>query len=130
MKSVNNVVEIVSVYKIYDRRFRRALRFLSLLFSNKHNSCGVYKTSYNPNLFHALENVSFVIPPKHSLGIVGSNGAGKSTLLQIIAGTLKPTSGSVKVNGRVASLLELGSGFAPNFTGRENIILNGSILGL
>jgi lipopolysaccharide transport system ATP-binding protein len=130
LKSVNNVVEIVSVYKIYDRRFRRALRFLSLLFSKKHNSCGVYKTSYNPNLFHALENVSFVIPPKHSLGIVGSNGAGKSTLLQIIAGTLKPTSGSVKVNGRVASLLELGSGFAPNFTGRENIILNGSILGL
>ncbi|WP_082191572.1 polysaccharide ABC transporter ATP-binding protein [Cellvibrio sp. pealriver] len=78
----------------------------------------------------ALESVDFCIEEGNSLGIIGLNGSGKSTLLQIIAGTLQPTSGSVEVKGRVAALLELGSGFDPEFSGRENIYINASILGL
>ncbi len=81
-------------------------------------------------LFTAVHDVSLDVMPGECLGIVGRNGAGKSTLLQMIAGTLRPTSGTVTVKGRVAALLELGSGFNPDFTGRENVHLNAAILGL
>ncbi len=78
----------------------------------------------------ALEQIDFCVAEGDSLGIIGLNGSGKSTLLQIIAGTLQPTTGSVEIQGRIAALLELGSGFDPEFTGRENIYINASILGL
>ena len=80
--------------------------------------------------FRALEGVSFSIPRGEGLAVVGENGAGKSTLLKMLAGITTPTSGSFQVQGKIASILELGSGFHPDFTGRQNIVLNAAMLGL
>jgi lipopolysaccharide transport system ATP-binding protein len=105
-------------YHIYDRPHDRLLQMLARR----------RKKFYRE--FWALKNVSFEIKKGETVGIVGRNGGGKSTLLQMICGTLNPTAGNVQTNGRVAALLELGSGFNPEFTGRENIYLNASVLGL
>jgi ABC-type polysaccharide/polyol phosphate transport system ATPase subunit len=99
------------------------LAMLTSLFSKKQNQ-GTTKP------FKALDDISFSLKKGESIGIIGLNGSGKSTLLQIIAGTIQPSIGDIKVCGRVAALLELGSGFNPEFTGIENIYLSASILGL
>lgn len=105
-------------YEIYDRPHHRLLQ--TLLRGKRR----FYRD------FWALSEVSLTVRRGETLGIVGRNGSGKSTLLELVAGTLSPTTGSVRTQGRVAALLELGSGFDPEFTGRQNVYLNGSILGI
>ena len=78
----------------------------------------------------AIRNASFEIEPGEAVGVVGRNGSGKTTLLRMIAGIFRPTSGRLEVGGSVSSLLELGAGFHPDFTGRENVYMNGAIHGL
>ncbi|KSW25360.1 MULTISPECIES: ABC transporter ATP-binding protein [Pseudomonas] len=106
-------------YQIYDKPHHRLLQMLLGRFGKRYF-----------REFWAMRDVSFFIPRGKVLGILGKNGAGKSTLLQMICATLSPTHGDIEVNGRVAALLELGSGFNPEFTGIENIYLNAQILGL
>lgn len=88
------------------------------------------KQMRNQRSLIALDNVSFEVHPSETFGIIGKNGSGKSTLLKLIAGVLKPSSGKITVNGIVSPLLELGAGFHPDLTGRENVILNGILLGM
>ena len=114
------------VYQIYDRPEDR-LKFS--IISRLRGLAGLQSKSYYRK-FWALRNVSLKVKKGETFGIIGCNGSGKSTLLQIICGTLPPTHGKVDISGRVAALLELGSGFNPEFTGRENVYLYASILGL
>lgn len=120
---VNNVSKC---YHIYDRP---SDRLKQSIFSGVRRLLGSTEKPYFRE-FWALKDVSFKVKKGESVGIIGQNGSGKSTLLQIICGTLNPTSGEVRTEGRIAALLELGSGFNPEFTGRENIYMNGAVLGL
>ena len=88
------------------------------------------KNVETPPLFKALDDISFSIEPGEVVGIIGHNGAGKSTLLKMLAKISTPTRGSVKIEGRISPLIEVGAGFVPDFTGRENVYLNGAILGM
>ena len=112
------VEELGKLYPIYAHPRDRLLQAI----------WGQRKQLYRP--FWALEKVSFQLKRGQTLGVVGRNGSGKSTLLQLICGTLTPTTGRVWVEGRIGALLELGSGFNPEFTGLENVYLNGTLLGL
>lgn len=80
--------------------------------------------------FTALDEINFELPKGHTMGVIGRNGSGKSTLLQLICGTLEPTAGNIEISGRIAALLELGAGFNPEFTGRENIYIYAAVMGL
>lgn len=110
--SVNNLTKI---YKFYNHPFHRLMEFF--VESKKHIE------------FVALNSASFTVKRGETLGIIGENGAGKSTLLQIVSGTLSPSSGDITLEGRVLALLDLGIGFHPDFTGRENIFFYGDLLG-
>ncbi|HMO58893.1 MAG TPA: ABC transporter ATP-binding protein [Roseiflexaceae bacterium] len=116
---VIRVQDVGKMYRIYDQPQDRLKQMLFWRFGR----------SYGRE-FWALRAVSFDVRRGETVGIIGRNGSGKSTLLQIIAGTLAPTSGEVQVHGKVAALLELGSGFNPEFSGRENVFMNGAILGI
>ncbi len=120
------VQNLSKCYQIYDTPRDRLKQFLFPRFQRL--SLQQQKRYFRE--FWAVNDVSFEVKKGETIGIIGRNGSGKSTLLQMISGTLNPTSGSVQINGRIAALLELGSGFNPEFTGRENIYLNGAILGL
>lgn len=111
------VSHLTKVYKLYDKPIDRLKESLLPLKKRYHKE------------FYALNNVSFEIKKGETVGIIGKNGAGKSTLLKIITGVLTPSSGHVHVNGRIASLLELGAGFNPEYTGVENIYLQGTLMG-
>ncbi len=104
-------------YKLYDKNSDRLREVMSLRKKTYHK------------LHYALNNVSFDIRRGENVGIIGVNGSGKSTLLKILTGVVTPTSGAVEVNGKISALLELGTGFNPEYTGMENIFLNGTIMG-
>ena len=116
--SVIRVENLTKVYKLYDRRRDRFFESLGLshgkILSRDH---------------YALRNVSFEVHKGETVGIIGTNGSGKSTILKIITGVLGPTSGKVEVNGRISALLELGTGFNMEYTGIENVYLNGTMIG-
>jgi lipopolysaccharide transport system ATP-binding protein len=113
-------ISLKNISKSYKRYARPVDRLKEILVPSKNYA----------QEFWALRDINLQVPKGETLGIIGQNGSGKSTLLQIIAGTLTPTTGEVFVNGRVSALLELGSGFNPEFTGRQNVFFNGQILGL
>ena len=116
-KKVIQVKDLTKMYKLYDKPSDRLKEALGLTRKK------LYKEHY------ALKDVSFDIGEGECVGIIGTNGSGKSTILKIITGVLAPTAGTVTVNGRISALLELGAGFNPEYSGMENIFLNGSVLG-
>jgi lipopolysaccharide transport system ATP-binding protein len=120
------VENISKCYQIYEQPRDRLKQFL---MPNLQRLVGRPEKQYFRD-FWAVNNVSFEVRKGETVGIIGRNGSGKSTLLQMICGTLQPTSGSIKTTGRIAALLELGSGFNPEFSGRENVYMNAGILGL
>lgn len=119
--STETVIKFDHVTKQFDKLNHKTFKeFLPALFRGE-------KTKES---FTALDDISFEIKKGETVGIIGPNGSGKSTILKLIAGVMSPTSGKVKVHGNISPLIELGAGFHPELTGRENIFLNGAILGL
>lgn len=112
-----SVRKLTKTYRLFSHPGDRVKQFLSLGFKQYHRK------------FTALEDISFDIRKGEAVGVIGRNGSGKSTLLQLICGILRPTSGTVQVNGRISALLELGAGFNPEFTGRENVYFQGALMG-
>lgn len=121
MSSPNSVVELSSVGKKY-KLFRSPANRLSEAFG--------FNQNHSRHDFWALQDISFKLEKGRTLGIIGLNGSGKSTLLQLLTGITKPSSGQIRTQGRIACLLELGAGFNPEFTGRENTYLSGLMAGL
>lgn len=115
--TVIKVENLTKIYKLYDKPIDRLKESLNISKKKYHSD------------HYALRNISFEVKRGETIGIIGSNGSGKSTLLKIITGVLSPTDGDVNINGKISALLELGAGFNPEYTGIENIYLNGSMMG-
>jgi teichoic acid transport system ATP-binding protein len=111
------VEDVCKVYKLYDKPSDRLKDALGLVRKNRFKE------------HHALKHVSFEVKKGETIGIIGTNGSGKSTILKIITGVLSPTSGEVEIDGRISALLELGAGFNMEYTGIENVYLNGMMMG-
>lgn len=119
--SINPVISFKGVTKKFSLQNQKTFKeFLPALIRGEETTKG----------FTALDNISFEIKKGETIGIIGPNGSGKSTILKLIAGVMSPTSGKITVRGKVSPLIELGAGMHPELTGRENIYLNGAILGL
>jgi ABC-type polysaccharide/polyol phosphate transport system ATPase subunit len=122
-----NAIELSHVSKIY-RRYSRRRQFTTLKSALLSGS--LIKNLKPDETFAAVQDVSFTVPAGRTLGVIGRNGSGKSTLLKLVAGITKPTTGELVVRGRVSALIELGAGFHPEISGRENVFINGIMLGL
>lgn len=129
MSSDQSVISVRNVSKCFYSYDKPHDRLKQAIVPRFQRWAGDPVTTYGKE-FWALRDISFDVQKGETVGIVGRNGSGKSTLLQIICGTLTPTLGEIETRGRIAALLELGSGFNPEFTGRENVYLNGAVLGL
>jgi lipopolysaccharide transport system ATP-binding protein len=125
----DTVIEVANLYKSYETYISPRDRLKQLIFPPVQRLLGLRVRSYC-DYFSALTDINFSVKQGETFGVIGLNGSGKSTLLQILCGTLAPTSGTVKVKGKVAALLELGSGFNPEFSGRENVYMSGRLYGL
>lgn len=112
-----DVTEVTKIYRLYDKPIDRLKESMSLSHKNYHKD------------FYALAQLSFKVKKGETVGLIGTNGSGKSTILKIITGVLTPTSGAVRVNGKISALLELGAGFNMDYTGIENIYMNGTMMG-
>src|SRR3954462_1741721 len=124
---VTNAIEVTNVTKVY-RRYARKKQFATLKSALLKGS--LIQDLQPDEKFPALQGVSFAVAAGQTYGIIGRNGSGKSTALKVVAGITKPTSGTVKVVGRISALIELGAGFHPEISGRENVFINGIMLGL
>jgi homopolymeric O-antigen transport system ATP-binding protein len=122
-----NAIEVNHVTKVY-RRYARRRQFATLKSALLTGS--LIQDLEADEKFPALNDVSFTVATGRTYGIIGRNGSGKSTALKLVAGITKPTSGTVIVNGRISALIELGAGFHPEISGRENVFINGIMLGL
>src|SRR5258705_12297666 len=119
-------IELVNVSKIYRRYGGRQFSTLKSALLQR----SILRDLQPSETFPALTEVSFAVPKGSTYGVIGRNGSGKSTALKLVAGITKPTSGTVKVAGRISALIELGAGFHPEISGRENVFINGIMLGL
>ncbi len=122
-----NAIELTNVSKVY-RRYSRRRQFATLKSALLSRS--LVRDLSPDETFPAVREVTVDVPSGRTLGVIGRNGSGKSTLLKLVAGITKPTSGTVRVNGRISALIELGAGFHPEISGRENVFINGIMLGL
>jgi lipopolysaccharide transport system ATP-binding protein len=134
-RSVNPVIKVENISKSYVIRHQRSEGYSTLRETITAKTKNVFTSKPDSQverseLFWALKDVSFEVKQGDRMGIIGRNGAGKSTLLKILSRITEPTTGKISIKGRIASLLEVGTGFHPELTGRENIFLNGSILGM
>jgi len=122
-----NAIELTNVSKIY-RRYTHRRQFATLKSALLSRS--LVRNLRPDETFTAVRDVTVEVPRGQTLGVIGRNGSGKSTLLKLVAGITKPTTGTAVVNGRISALIELGAGFHPEISGRENVFINGIMLGL